>query len=115
MYSGVAHVTNSVLPVTVCAYKLSLYCIFSIMDASNKCGYYDFSSGTLGKCIKHYKSNQKPSDNFLYLLYKASYFLLWVILLNCQRMDLIELIERSISMSERSGLAHFPIIRNIIK
>ena len=34
---------------------------------------------------------------------------------NCQGMDLIELFKRSFSRSERSGLAHFPIIIDIIQ
>ena len=33
-----------------------------------------------------------------------------MILINCQEMDFIELFKRSFSMSERSGLALFPII-----
>ena len=55
---------------------------------------------------------QKRSDNFsLYLVY--SFF--GMILINCQEMDFIELFERSFSRSERSGLAHFPIIIDIIQ
>ena len=55
---------------------------------------------------------QKRSDNFsLYLVY--SFF--GMILINCQEMDFIELFKRSFSRSERSGLAHFPIIIDIIQ
>ena len=55
---------------------------------------------------------QNWSDNFsLYLVY--SFF--GMILINCQEMDFIELFERSFSRSERSGLAHFPIIIDIIQ
>ena len=45
----------------------------------------------------------------LYLVY--SFF--GMILINCQEMDFIELFKRSFSRSERSGLAHFPIIIDI--
>ena len=61
------------------------------MDASNKCGYCDISSGTF---IKHHKSNQ--SDN-LYLFITYS---LWM------SEDLIEFIEMSLSRSERPGFTH---------
>ena len=51
--------------------------------------------------------SQKHSDNFsLFLVYSF----LGMILINCQEMDFIELLKRSFSRSERSGLAHFPII-----
>ena len=38
-----------------------------------------------------------------------------MILINCQEMDFIELFKRSFSRSERSGLAYFPIIIDIIQ
>ena len=38
-----------------------------------------------------------------------------MILINWQEMDLIELFKRSFARSERSGLAYFPIIINIIQ
>ena len=40
---------------------------------------------------------------------------LGMILINCQEMDFIELFKRSFSRLERSGLAHFPIIIDIIQ
>ena len=43
------------------------------------------------------------------------YSFLGMILINCQEMDLIELFKRSFSRSERPGLAHFPIIIDIIQ
>ena len=49
---------------------------------------------------------------FLYVLYTAS---LGMILINCQEMDFIELFKRSFSRSERSGLAHFPILIDVIQ
>ena len=56
--------------------------------------------------------SQKWSDNFSLFLVCS---FLGVILINCQEMDLIELFKRSFSRSERSGLAHFPIIIDIIQ
>ena len=51
--------------------------------------------------------SQKRSDNFsLFLL--CSF--LWIILINSKEMDFIELFKRSFSRSERSALAHIPII-----
>ena len=56
--------------------------------------------------------SQKLSDNFsLFLVYSF----LGMILINCQEMDFIELLKRSFSRSERSGLAHFLIIIDIIQ
>ena len=56
--------------------------------------------------------SQKRFDKFsLFLVY--SFF--GMILINCQEMDFIELFKRSFSRSERSGLAHFPIIIDIIQ
>ena len=56
--------------------------------------------------------SQKRSDNVsLFLVYS----LLGMILSNYQEMDFIELFKRSISRSERSDLAHFLIIINIIQ
>ena len=46
-------------------------------------------------------------DNFFVFFV---YSFLGMILINCQEMDFIELFKRSFSSSERSGLAHFPII-----
>ena len=37
--------------------KWSVYCLFRIMDPSNKCGYCDFTSETLNTLILHYKMN----------------------------------------------------------
>ena len=55
---------------------------------------------------------QKRSDNFsLFLVY--SFF--GMILINCEEMVFIELFKMSFSRSERSGLAHFPIIIDIIQ
>ena len=51
--------------------------------------------------------SQKRSDNFSVFLV---YTVLVMILISCQEMDFIELFKRSFSMSERSGLTHFPII-----
>ena len=56
--------------------------------------------------------SQKWSDNFSLFLVCS---FLGMILINCQEMDFIELFKRSFSRSERSGLAHFPIIMNIIQ
>ena len=53
--------------------------------------------------------SQKRSDNV------SVYSFLGMILINCQEMDFIELFKRSLSRSERSGLAHFPIIIDIIQ
>ena len=59
-----------------------------------------------------YQFSQKHSDNFsLFLVYSF----LGMILINCQEMDFIELFKRSFSRSERSDLAHFPIIIDIIQ
>ena len=44
---------------------------------------------------------------FLYVLHTASW--------GCQEMDSIELFKGSFSRSERSGLAHLPIIIDIIQ
>ena len=56
--------------------------------------------------------SQKYSDNFsLFLVYSF----LGMILINCQEMDFIEFFKRSYSRSEKSGLAHFPIIIDIIQ
>ena len=41
---------------------------------------------------------------------KSKHSFLGMILINYQEMDFIELLKRSFSRSERSGLAHFPII-----
>ena len=49
---------------------------------------------------------------FLYFLYTR---FLGMLLINCEEMDFIELFKRSFSRSERSGLAHFPIIIDIIQ
>ena len=56
--------------------------------------------------------SQKRFDNFS-LFFVPSF--LGMILINCQEMDFIELFKRSFSRSERSGLAHFPIIIDIIQ
>ena len=40
---------------------------------------------------------------------------LGMILIDCQEMDFIELFKRSFLGSERSGLAHFPLIIDIIQ
>ena len=56
--------------------------------------------------------SQKRSDNFsLFLVYSF----LGMILINCEKMDFIELFKRSFSKSKRSGVAHFPIIIDIIQ
>ena len=56
--------------------------------------------------------SQRHSENFsLFLVYSF----LGMILINCQEMDFIELFKRSFSRSERSGLAHFPIMIDIIQ
>ena len=56
--------------------------------------------------------SQKRSDNLsLFLVYSF----LGMILINFQEMDFIELFQRSFARSERSGLAHFPIIIDIIQ
>ena len=57
------------------------------------------------------KFSQKLSDNFS--LFRV-YSFLGMILINCQEMDFIELFKRSFSRSERSGVAHFPIIIDIL-
>ena len=56
--------------------------------------------------------SQKGSDHFSLFL---AYSFLGLILINCQEMDFIELFKRSFSRSKRSGLAHFPIIIDIIQ
>ena len=56
--------------------------------------------------------SQKLSDNF-YLYHVCTF--LGRILINCQEMDFIELFKRSSSRLERSDLAHFPIIIDIIQ
>ena len=56
--------------------------------------------------------SQKRFDNFS--LFCVHSFL-GMILINCQEMDFIELFKRSFSRSERSGLANFPIIIDIIQ
>ena len=56
--------------------------------------------------------SQKRSDNFSLFL---AYIFLGVILINCQEMDFIGFFKRSFSKSERLGLAHFPIIIDIIQ
>ena len=56
--------------------------------------------------------SQNHSDNFSLFL---EYSFLGMILINCQELDFIELFKRSFSRSERSGLAHFPIIIDIIQ
>ena len=59
-----------------------------------------------------FRFSQKWSDNFsLFLAYSFS----GMILINCHEMDFIELFSRSFARSERSGLAHFPIIIDIIQ
>ena len=58
-------------------------------------------------------------DNFLKIGLITYLFLVYnflgMKLINCQEMDFIELFKKSCSMSERSGLAHFPIIIDIIQ
>ena len=54
----------------------------------------------------------KRFDNFS-LIFVHSF--LRMILINCQEMDFIELFKRSFSRSDRSGLAHFHIIIDIIQ
>ena len=56
--------------------------------------------------------SQKRFDNFS-LFFVHSF--LGMILINCQEMDFIDLFKRSFSRSERSDLAHFPIIIDIIQ
>ena len=53
---------------------------------------------------------KKTRLNTFFILFVYSF--LGIILINCQEMDLIELLERSFP---RSGLAHFPIIIDIIQ
>ena len=48
------------------------------------------------------------------LQFLFAYSFLGMILINCQEMDFIELFKCLFSKSERSGLAHFPIIIDII-
>ena len=56
--------------------------------------------------------SQKLSDNFsLFLVYSF----LGMTLIHCQEMDFIALFKRSFSRSEMSGLAHVPIIIDIIQ
>ena len=56
--------------------------------------------------------SQKQSDNFYLFL---AYNFLGIILINYQEMDLVDLFKKSFSRSKRSGLAHFPIIIDIIQ
>ena len=57
--------------------------------------------------------SKKWCDNVSLLF---AYSILGMILINCQEMDFIELFKRSFfSRSEMSGLAHFPIIIDIIQ
>ena len=54
------------------------------------------------------------SQNWSYDFYFV-YSFVGMILINCQEMGFIELLKRSFSRSERSGLAYFPIIIDIIQ
>ena len=54
-------------------------------------------------------------NGLITFLYFCVHSFLGMILINCQEMDFIELFKRSFSRSERSGLAHFPIIIDIIQ
>ena len=74
---------------------------------------FEGSKGVKFGCFNtFYQFSQKHSDNFyLFLIYSF----LGMILINCQEMDFIELFKRSFSRSERSGLAHFPLIIDIIQ
>ena len=54
---------------------------------------------------------QKRTDNVS--LYFA-YSFLGIILIDCQEVDFIELLERSFSRSEKSGLAHCPMLHKCI-
>ena len=56
--------------------------------------------------------SQKQSDNFSLCL---AYGFFGMILIKWQEMDFIELFKRSFSRSQRSGVAHFPIIIDIIQ
>ena len=59
-----------------------------------------------------YQFSHKHSNKFSLFL---AYSFLGMILINCQEMDFIELFKRSFSGLERSGLAHFPILIDIIQ
>ena len=69
-----------------------------------------FLGGFPSRC-QNLSSGAIRPGGLLFLVYSF----LGMILINCQEMDFIELFKRSFSRSGRSGLAHFPIIIDIIQ
>ena len=54
------------------------------------------------------------ADFLKFFILFSAYSFLGMILISCREMDLIELFKRLFSSLEMSGLAHFPIIIDII-